>query len=584
MPVAALLSVGRIGRFSAELYVTLQVSNTRSAAAEPYARYTLYLLTFLLIGRSVAIWFSPLDLGPDEAQYWRWGQTFDWGYYSKPPLIAWLIGSVTHVFGDSAWAVRLPAPILHTMTAALIFSMTRRMADARTGFYAGLLYILMPGVTFSSGVMTTDSVLFVFWALALGALWQMRSGGASWRMSLGLGLAIGAGFLAKYAMVYFVIGLVLTLLIDRPTRQAFTLRGSALVIFGALAVLTPHIGWNLSHDLQTLSHTADNANWGADLFHPEHAGKFLVDQMGVFGPVSFLALLAGLGLLLRTNRTNADPAGRWLLCFVLPALLIILGQAITSRAHANWAATAYIAGSVFVARWMASGERLPRPVWLAAAGALLVAALAIPDLSLVARAGLGGTLALLLVGAGFSNSWRVVGVLWASTVLHAAAALVFTTLAAGPTWLADEAGLANAFKRTRGWAQTAQGLSEIASQHGATSLLVDERENWHGLDFYGAEVITQPIYTWQRYAVPKSYADLHPLPEGAAGPVLIASVRRRFRTRMRADFERIEEIGYLDIALGGGTQRRFKLYLGFGYMPLERTPDWDARFTGQTED
>ena len=564
--------------------MTLPVSNTRSAAAEPYARYTLYLLIFLLIGRSVAIWFSPLDLGPDEAQYWRWGQTFDWGYYSKPPLIAWLIGSVTHVFGDSAWAVRLPAPILHTMTVVLIFSMTRHMSDARTGFYAVLLYILMPGVTFSSGVMTTDSVLFVFWALALGALWQMRSGGVSWRMSLGLGLAIGAGFLAKYAMVYFVIGLVLTLLIDKPTRRAFSLRNSGLVIFGALAVLTPHIGWNLSHDLQTLSHTADNANWGSDLFHPEHAGKFLVDQMGVFGPVSFLALLAGLGLLLRTNRQTEDPAGRWLLCFVLPALLIILGQAITSRAHANWAATAYIAGSVFVARWMASGERLPRPVWLAAAGALFVAALAIPDLSLVARAGLGGTLALLLVGTGFANGWRVAGLLWAGTGMHVAAALVFTTLAAGPTWLADEAGLANAFKRTRGWAQTAQGLSEIASQHGATGLLVDERENWHGLDFYGAGVIEPPVYAWQRYDAPKSYADLHPAPEGAAGPILIASVRRRFRPRLRADFERIEEIGYLDIALGGGTQRRFKLYLGYGHHPLARTPEWEARFTGQTED
>ena len=576
--------MGLIGRFSAELIVTYTASSTHAAVPDHYARYTLLLLSVLLIGRLAAIMLSPLDLGPDEAQYWRWGQTFEWGYYSKPPLIAWLIGSVTHIFGDSSWAVRLPAPLLHTITAGLIFSIARRMEDARTGFYAVLIYILMPGVTFSSGVMTTDSVLFVFWALALGALWQMRAGGASWRMSLGLGLAIGAGFLAKYAMIYFVIGIALTLLIDRPTRQAFNLRNSGLVIFGALAVLAPHIGWNLAHDLQTLSHTADNANWGADLFHPENAVKFLVDQMGVFGPVSFLTLLAGIGLTLRSGEQTPDSSGRWLLCFFLPVLLIILGQAITSRAHANWAATAYVTASLFVARWMASDERLLPPIWLAAAGAIFIAALYIPDLSLGARGGLGGALALLLVGAGFANGWRVAGLLWASTVLHAVAALVFTTLAAGPTWLADEAGLANAFKRTRGWTQTAVELSDIATQTGATSLLVDERENWHGLDFYGAEVITQPIHAWQRYNAPKSYADLHPLPEGAAGPVLIASVRRRFRTRMRADFERIEEIGYLDIALGGGTKRRFKLYLGYGYTPLARTPDWDARFAGQVED
>ncbi|MCH1426591.1 MAG: hypothetical protein L7W42_05470, partial [Alphaproteobacteria bacterium] len=43
--------------------------------------------------RSVALFVTPLDLGVDEAQYWLWSQTPDFGYFTKPPLIAWIIAA-----------------------------------------------------------------------------------------------------------------------------------------------------------------------------------------------------------------------------------------------------------------------------------------------------------------------------------------------------------------------------------------------------------------------------------------------------------------------------------------------------------
>ena len=560
--------------------LTDATSFSPDAGRAVYNRRAGLVLLVLLVWRTLALIVSPLDLGPDEAQYWRWGQDFDWGYYSKPPLIAWLIGSVTRVFGDTAWAVRLPAPFLHTLVGGLVFAIGQKMHDARMGFYALVIYALMPGVTFSSGLMTTDSVLFVPWTLSLLLLWYMRSGRRSWQMALALGLAIGAGFLAKYAMIYFVLGLALAVLIDAPTRQAFSVRNTLLTLLGALALLAPHIGWNISHELQTLSHTADNANWGGELFHPDHAIKFLVDQMGVFGPVSFLVLIGGIILTLRAKAQDRDAAARWLICFAAPALLVILVQAVTSRAHANWAATTYIAGSLLVARWMVSEHALARPVWFVGGGVLMIAAAFVPDLTFLARAGLGGVLGLVLIGFGATNGWRVRGLLWSGVALHMMAALVFTALAAGPMHWSETAGMANAFKRTRGWVETTQSLSDIANRHGARAIMVDERENWHGLDFYGRVEAALPVYTWRRYGTAKSYADLHTLPSGAAGPVLIASVRERFRPHICADFGRIVELEPLNIPLGGQHQRQFILYLGYDYQPLMRTADWDARFSG----
>src|SRR5438093_10419532 len=59
----------------------------------------------------------PLDLVPDEAHYWDWSRHLDWSYYSKGPLVAWLIrascelaGSWSEqIIGSQMPAVRLPA-------------------------------------------------------------------------------------------------------------------------------------------------------------------------------------------------------------------------------------------------------------------------------------------------------------------------------------------------------------------------------------------------------------------------------------------------------------------------------------------
>ena len=58
----------------------------------------LFLLAIFLI-KIMSILNSPLSLSVDEAQYWDWSNNLDLGYFSKPPLIAWLIASTTYFFG-----------------------------------------------------------------------------------------------------------------------------------------------------------------------------------------------------------------------------------------------------------------------------------------------------------------------------------------------------------------------------------------------------------------------------------------------------------------------------------------------------
>jgi len=499
----------------------------------PETRLVVAALALILAVRAAAVLVSPLNLYADEAQYWRWSQSLAWGYYSKPPMIAWLIHLMTGLLGHSEWAVRLAAPFLHTAAAGALYFAGRAIFSSRTGAYAALLYALMPAVTLSSTVLSTDGVLMPFWCAALYLAWRLRSGGG-WATGAALGLALGAGILAKYAMLYFLIGLGLACVIDADTRRALLspAGGLALIVTGLL--IAPHFAWNAANDFQTVGHTVDNANLGGELFNPEHALTFAADQLGVFGPVSFLALVAGLaGWGVKAGSHTA--AVRWLLCFVLPVLVFILGQAILSRAHANWAATAYPGASLLVAAWFAGRPRL---IWLSLA--------------------VNGLLAVFVLG--------------------------MTLLAPSQT---KAVGLDNALKRTRGWDLAAEQVFAEAGRLGATSVLVDEREAWHGLDYYARDRAL-PLYSWRRYAGPKSFSEREALEGRSAERVLVASLRPGLRPKLRSDFASFEPVGQIRIVLGerGNScpiTRVFQLYIASGYAPAERTPEWESAFADETE-
>ena len=59
-----------------------------------------FCFVFLLI-KIYSIYTTNFNLFGDEAQYWLWSQALDFGYYSKPPLLAWFLHGHTSIFGSS---------------------------------------------------------------------------------------------------------------------------------------------------------------------------------------------------------------------------------------------------------------------------------------------------------------------------------------------------------------------------------------------------------------------------------------------------------------------------------------------------
>jgi 4-amino-4-deoxy-L-arabinose transferase-like glycosyltransferase len=312
---------------------------------------TFACILALTVFRLVSIFESTLDLHFDEAQYWDWSQHIAWGYVSKPPMIAWIIAATTGLFGDSEAAIRLSAPLLHAITAGLIFALANRLYGKLAGFWSAVLYATLPSVSYSSLILSTDVVLMPFWVLALGA-WEKLSLAPSRGRAIRLGIWIGLGLLAKYAMAYFILCAAVHFIISKHARKNCRPAHLGLAALVALLIVSPNLVWNAAHGWATFSHTADNADWqGVRKGGVMPALEFLGSQVAMFGPI---LLLAALWQIARENFRHLDESidgkALLLLAFSLPVLIIVTIQALIAGAHVNWAAPTYIALTIFVVK------------------------------------------------------------------------------------------------------------------------------------------------------------------------------------------------------------------------------------------
>src|SRR5215469_10039813 len=309
----------------------------------------LMLVGVLAITALRLLWlaFQPADLYPDEAQYWFWAQHLALGYYSKPPLVAWLIALTTRLCGESEFAIRLSAPLLHAGTAIFVYAVGSRLYASRVGLWSALAYASLPGASISAFIISTDAPLLLFWAAALYAFIRAREDGG-WAWWVAIGVACRLGLLAKYAMAYWIFSALGYVLAFRAERRHL---GRLLTAIGiALLLYSPNFWWNWSNGFVSYLHVKDNAGIDEPLFHPDAFLEFFGSQFAVFGPLFF----AGLIFLAASPRIIAEPRFRLLATFALPTLAMMLGVSFLSRANANWAAPAFVSAIVLVVAWALS--------------------------------------------------------------------------------------------------------------------------------------------------------------------------------------------------------------------------------------
>ena len=300
--------------------------------------YFFFLCVFLLLIKITSIRFSNLDLFGDEAQYWLWSQKLDFGYFSKPPLLSWIIWLVCTIFGSSFFVLKMIPVFLYCLTSVVIFFISKKLLNNfELAFWTSITFFLMPGVSVSSFLVSTDILLILFWSLSLLQLLNIRENPSNLNFIL-LGIFVGLAFLAKYAAIYFIICMFF-LFFEKEMKQIFLKHYVGLLYFSltAFMVVAPNILWNIDNGWITLKHISQNADLSRASFNIFESLKFVGSQIIMVGPLIVLFFVYNY-----KNRLNNSFDFRFLAIFSLPIFLIVFVESLLVRANANWAAVALV--------------------------------------------------------------------------------------------------------------------------------------------------------------------------------------------------------------------------------------------------
>jgi len=435
-----------------------------------YLLSLLVCLGALLALRLVAVYAARTDLVLDEAQYWTWSRELAFGYFSKPPMIAWVVRGASDLCGHSETCLRSASPVLYTLAAFMIYLTGRALSSSRVGFWSAIIFATLPGVSYSSLLITTDVPLVVMWTIMLYA-WVMLVKRQSMGFAILLGVAIGFGLLAKQAMVYAFLCIGCHAVVSQEARNALKGGRGIVATLIALALFAPNVIWNAQHDFPTVRHTETNIGWKYPYLHPRQLLEYIGVQFGVFGPILGAVLLRTAW---RATRQPADQGKVLLFSFSLPVLALLSIQAVLSRAHGNWTATAYPAATILVTAVMLELNR-----------------------QILFRISLG---------------------------LHLAIAATLAVVPAfAPQWTLFER--LQFLSRVVGWRDAADVVrTKLAEEHYG-SILVDTREMAAELLYYLRDVPI-PLYVWPSGPTPMDHYEMtRPFTAAAPEPVLFVSLR-----------------------------------------------------------
>lgn len=329
-------------------------------------RETVLLVVGLLILRVIyLVWLSPWELVADEAHYWEWARRPGLSYYSKGPAIAWMIAASTALFGDSEWAIRIPAAISSAIAMLVLARLTIEITrDERAGFMAAAAFALIPIFQLEAVLMTIDPPFMAAWLICTWIAWHAFSaharGERPWLLWAALGLAVGVGFLVKYVIVLLPAGLLLYALLRRrelPWDGRLS-AGIALALIVFAIALTPWIAWNSQHGWPAIRHELGHLGApGGDVppqWDQPHGIvsllELLAGQIGVIGPPAFVLIVAATVRAIRRRReSEGRPAHLFLLSVGLPTIGCFLLASLKTGVEANWPVSGYLTLLVLVA-------------------------------------------------------------------------------------------------------------------------------------------------------------------------------------------------------------------------------------------
>jgi len=323
----------------------------------------------------LAKWCS-LDLAPDEAHYWDWSRHLDWSYYSKGPLVAWLIRAAIELFGPlsieltgyETMALRLPAVMCGSLLLVSLYVLSLQVFGSdRLAFFTAFFSATLPGIAACSILMTIDSPFLCLWGWALVAGHRAITRNERWAWFV-TGLLVGFGILAKYTMCLWLFSLVCLCLfslvrswlsslgrfprlISVPEHRDLLFRsGFWLMVGTAFVCCFPILWWNFNNDWVTFRHVAGQAGVPNQGIRWQGPLEYVGMQLGLLIGYWFIAWVIAM---IHFRPWVGQPASvRYLWWMSAPTFVVFGAFTLKSSGQVNWPVATYISGAVLMTAWL----------------------------------------------------------------------------------------------------------------------------------------------------------------------------------------------------------------------------------------
>jgi undecaprenyl-diphosphatase len=316
--------------------------------------FSLLMLFIILVTlfRLKYIQGSTFDLAAEEAQYWNWSRHLDWSYYSKGPMVAYLIYLFTKLGGNTVFAIRLGAVGISLILTYLTYCFAQQLfGSKRISFFSALVMNIIPLFSAGAVLMTTDTPLLLFWMLTIYLVYLAvaKDKSSYWYLA---GVTFGLGLLSKYTMGIWIPVLLIFFIFAKKQRGWLKRKEPYLSLFVGLLVFSPVIYWNYTHSWISASHVLGLSKVSQGFsFSIRYFFEYIGSQIGIITPGIFAGLAYAWWKSWSSSPQNQGPADnfpsyQYLWCTSAPIFLLFLLKSIQGKVQANWAAPAYYTGLI----------------------------------------------------------------------------------------------------------------------------------------------------------------------------------------------------------------------------------------------
>lgn len=192
----------------------------------------------------------------DAYLYLAQSQHLDWGFFSTPPLTAFITRLHIFIWGDSLLAVRLLPALIGAISIFLVGWLIKELKGGPLAQLIGLsAYFLSPAFLRPAALLQPTIFNHLFWLLAAIVVFRMIRRQDP-KLILWMIPVLGLGWMAKYSIIFYGFALLTALIISRQRKLLWS-PCLLLALVGGLLIILPNLIWQYQHNWPVISHMSE---------------------------------------------------------------------------------------------------------------------------------------------------------------------------------------------------------------------------------------------------------------------------------------------------------------------------------------